>query len=299
MRVIVLMSSYNGELYIEEQIESILNQTIKCELVVRDDGSKDKTIEILKKYESAGKLKWYSGINVGPCQSFFDLIKNADEADYYALSDQDDYWDCNKLEVAISALEREEDNLKLYFCKRRIVDKDLNELNVENTYVRSTSPRTALIEGIAYGCTMVFNEPVKELIQQLKDTRYNYMHDAFIYRLVSLCGTVIYDEGQYISYRQHGNNVVGHERTGFSRWIERFRHLPNRRKSTTRSECAKDIYNNYKEQIKPEYIGLVKDMANVHTSMKARIKLVTSDGLMTQHPFNVIFLKFFILLGWL
>ena len=69
MKVIVLMSTYNGEKYIKEQIESILLQktkeNVRVELLVRDDGSSDKTMEILKEYSLEGKLHWYTGTNKG------------------------------------------------------------------------------------------------------------------------------------------------------------------------------------------------------------------------------------------
>lgn len=297
MKVIVLLSSYNGERYIKDQIESILQQTIHCELVVRDDGSSDKTQEILKEYERKGKLTWYTGQNLGPCDSFLNLIKNAGEANYYALSDQDDVWDEDKIEKGLEKISA--NKYSLYFCKRRIVDINLNELNVQNTYVRSVKPNTALIEGIAYGCTMLFNYNVKKAIEKLNQHYHDYMHDALIYRLVSLCGTVIYDEKPHISYRQHGDNVVGHELTGVKRWIQRFENLSKRKNSSTRSDCAKEIYENYLNIVKPEYRQLIYDVAYVRESKLARTRLVFRDGLITQHKPNVFFLKIFILIGWL
>ena len=96
-KVIVLMSTYNGEKYIKQQVDSILNQeNVSVELVVRDDGSNDNTISILKEYEKAGKLIWYTGDNKGAAYSFFDLMEYAknryDDYCYFALSDQDDIW---------------------------------------------------------------------------------------------------------------------------------------------------------------------------------------------------------------
>ncbi|EME3524541.1 glycosyltransferase, partial [Enterococcus faecium] len=93
--VTVFMSTYNSEMYLEEQIKSILKQKkVKVSLWVRDDGSSDNTINILEKYKKKGKLTYFSGCNLGYGKSFLDLFKNIKiPTDYYAYSDQDDYWE--------------------------------------------------------------------------------------------------------------------------------------------------------------------------------------------------------------
>ncbi|MBO6101263.1 MAG: glycosyltransferase, partial [Spirochaetaceae bacterium] len=105
--ITILLSTYNGEKYIEEQLQSIFAQTCwqNCTLVVRDDGSKDGTLAILKKYEQQGKLRLECGENIGFVRSFFWLINNATEADYYSFADQDDVWNVNKVERAVKMLE--------------------------------------------------------------------------------------------------------------------------------------------------------------------------------------------------
>ena len=83
--VCVLMSTYNGEKYLEEQIDSILAQKgCKVQLLVRDDGSSDGTIGILQKYHEEGYLEYYTGENLKPAKSFMDLLYNAPKAEYYA-----------------------------------------------------------------------------------------------------------------------------------------------------------------------------------------------------------------------
>ena len=93
MKITILLSSYNGEKYIEEQLNSIFNQTYdNISILVRDDNSKDGTVKILEKYAAQGKLKWYSGENLGCAKSFWDLLCNFGESDYYAFCDQYDVW---------------------------------------------------------------------------------------------------------------------------------------------------------------------------------------------------------------
>ena len=108
-KIVVLLSTYNGENYLKEQIDSILNQKSShhIDLMVRDDGSSDGTIEILKSYEEEypGRIKVHFKENVGYIKSYFELIREAEGYDYYALSDQDDIWLEDKMETAIEACE--------------------------------------------------------------------------------------------------------------------------------------------------------------------------------------------------
>ena len=91
-KVVVLLSSYNGGKYIKEQIESILAQSYKnVELFIRDDGSKDDTVKILKTYEHNPRIRVFYGENIGFFASFLWLLNNSVQADYYAFADQDDF----------------------------------------------------------------------------------------------------------------------------------------------------------------------------------------------------------------
>ena len=103
--VLVLLSSYNGEKYIKEQIDSILTQkNITVKLFIRDDGSTDATRNILKEYEKYSNCVVVFGDNIGAANSFLWLIQNAHSSGYYAFSDQDDIWDRDKLSSAISII---------------------------------------------------------------------------------------------------------------------------------------------------------------------------------------------------
>lgn len=108
-KVQVLLSAYNGEQYISEQIQSILNQThAAVSILIRDDGSTDKTMELLDQWVTThpDKIKLIKGTNVGVVSSFFELLRAADaEADYYSFCDQDDVWLDHKVEHAIARLD--------------------------------------------------------------------------------------------------------------------------------------------------------------------------------------------------
>lgn len=131
-KVAVLLSAYNGEKYIAKQVESIEKQTISDDitLIIRNDGSTDNTLNILqnlaKKYSN---IMLINGKNIGLIRSFFTLLEFAVkkyEFEFYAFSDQDDYWQKNKLESAIGRLDHEKRDIPLlYGCTSIIVDEDL------------------------------------------------------------------------------------------------------------------------------------------------------------------------------
>ena len=145
MRVAVLMSTYNGEKYLKQQIDSILNQRgdFQLDLLIRDDGSNDNTISILEEYTQTNKIHYYIGNNLGPAYSFLDLLINSHNYDFYAFADQDDYWMPNKISVAISNLS----NIKgpaLYFANAELVDSNLNSVG-RNVYKKTSTIAVAKI----------------------------------------------------------------------------------------------------------------------------------------------------------
>lgn len=119
-KLAVLLSTYNGEQYINQQLQSILNQTIKrhVTIIVRDDGSTDKTIDIIKKIQKDhNNIILLTGKNIGLVQSFFLLLNYGikKKYDYLAFSDQDDYWLPDKLARAVNLLNKENSNLPLLY----------------------------------------------------------------------------------------------------------------------------------------------------------------------------------------
>ena len=92
-KVLVLMSTYNGAIFLKEQLDSILNQEdVNVELLIRDDGSTDSTKFILKEYENYPNCTIVYGNNIGASNSFLWLLENCGKSDYYSFSDQDDIW---------------------------------------------------------------------------------------------------------------------------------------------------------------------------------------------------------------
>ena len=209
-KVLVLMSAYNGEKYIREQVESILKQSeVEVHLLIRDDGSKDGTVEILKSYENYNNIEVYQGGNLGACQSFFDLMQHAStEYSYYAFADQDDVWQKDKLKEAIRMMQGEKEVPVLYCGSYQLTDSALHELPGRRASEKNISFGNALIESNCTGCTAVFNRKTLELAKR-KIPKEAYMHDWWLYLMASAFGKVVYDETPHMMYRQHESNVLG------------------------------------------------------------------------------------------
>ncbi|MCE5201239.1 MAG: glycosyltransferase family 2 protein [Synergistaceae bacterium] len=300
MTVTVLMSTYNGKKYLVEQIESILRQTYTdLRLLVRDDGSSDSTLDILKYYGDLGHLAWYRGANLGPGRSFFDLVQNSPPSDFYAFADQDDVWDPDKIEAAVKCLCEINSDLPAMYCSAvRPVDCDLNILPNTDTKTKVLpSFGLSLAENIAPGCTFVFN---RESLEKFKNFKSEYvdMHDWAIYRIImAFDGIVIYDENAHIAYRQHGNNVIGFSNRGIKKWIARFNRIRDKKYYRIRSAFAENIKNIYYEELSEKNKRILDLIAEYHLSVMSRIKLAISDDIYMSHKTDSMIFSVLAILG--
>ena len=223
------MSTYNGEQYLREQLDSVLNQKgVVVSVVVRDDGSKDNTLNILQQYsEKYSNITVLSEQNCGVEMSFHRLCQYANDnikSDFYAFCDQDDVWQDDKLFVAIKSLEQfDKSQPNLYFSNLQMVDSNLTAIRKLFTPAEVViSKHMALIQVFTYGCTCVFNYQAlddycrAEFSKELK-------HDNWIYILCMFLGHVVYDEDSHILYRQHGTNLSGEKVSGVKLTIKRIK----------------------------------------------------------------------------
>lgn len=252
-KVVVLLSSYNGEKYLKEQIDSILTQEgVVVQLIVRDDGSKDSTLDILEGYQTKGKLKYYSGENKRTAQSFMDLVYAAPEAEFYAFSDQDDYWLPDKLRIGVEQIKKENCNTPLlYYGMPRIVDEKLNLILPQSaTCETMTTFESCLVNSKATGCTMIFNKVLWHILKSARP-EYVLMHDAWAHKVcLALEGKVIFDPDVHILYRQHGNNVVGVPKNLLGKI--RLYYGEFKKDDQMRSRCVKSLVESFGEQMPPD-----------------------------------------------
>ena len=211
----VFISTYNGEKYLREQLDSVLAQEgVNVKIFVRDDGSKDSTVEIFKEYQSKGLLSLYeSSENYGWSKSFAWLINNMPHADYYAYCDQDDVWLPKKLINAVTQLEKVDENIPaLCHSKFKIVDKDLKEFvqdKRENFFVEKDQQfMMSLLNNVVAGCTIVFNNKLRDIACEFPIDKIRAI-DMLLNNIASGAGEVLYSNDPQILYRQHGNNVIG------------------------------------------------------------------------------------------
>lgn len=241
MSVQILMSTYNGEKYLNQQLDSLLAQDYQDLLIlIRDDGSADNTINILREYEKkTSKISWYQGVNIGPAQSFFDLIMHADQnTEVFMFADQDDIWLNTKVSRAYSILTKAclfdgpkqdcpyttgdllvsnignnmhfSSRMPLLYCgETMVVDENLQIIQHSIIRkVRCLSFGNALVQNICTGCTAAINRELLFILQRTIPD-YMIMHDWWLYLTASCFGMVIYDKQPYIKYRQHVHNVTG------------------------------------------------------------------------------------------
>lgn len=212
-KVKVLVSAYNGERYLETQLKSLREQSgVQITIAARDDGSTDRTREILEKFSSQIPLSLIKGENAGAARSFLKLVQETEaDTNYYAYCDQDDYWLPEKLLKAVEKLEHCDDSIPaLYYSNVKRVGAGLEE--IKDPFRKNYHTETfgaVMVSTAAPGCTMVFNKALF-LIMKEYVPEYLLMHDSWTLQVcAAVGGRVIYDDDSYILYRQHGGNVVG------------------------------------------------------------------------------------------
>lgn len=276
--ITVLMSTYNGEKYLREQIDSLLGQRkVDLKILVRDDGSCDNTLSILHEYEKKyDHFIFYKGENLGPAYSFFDLLSKAEKTDYYAFCDQDDIWDNDKLITAIKKLEMLDSEVpNLYYSNLRIVDEHMNFYRLSHDKpLYNDNKYSALTEGLCTGCTAVFNNTAKEIIAE-NIPKFCTMHDTWLYMTCKILGNTIYDEEPHISYRQHDGNVVGtYLKKNITKALEERIIRAFRRDYQPRYMNSKSFYQCYEQCLNELDKKKILKVLNYKKSFKQRLSLI-------------------------
>lgn len=234
--VAILLCTFNGQRYLEEQLNSFDTQDHhNWTLWASDDGSTDNTIDLLSSYQNKwpkNRLNIKTGPSKGFAANFLALLNNgAINADYYAYSDQDDIWNRSKLSRAIRWLESMPRNIPALYCTRtQLIDEIGTNIGFSPLFKKSPGFANALVQNIGGGNTMVFNEAARNLMKEagLVDV---CTHDWWTYIVVSGCGgNVFYDPMPSLLYRQHEANLCGSNQGWLARvvrirmlWQGRFR----------------------------------------------------------------------------
>lgn len=274
MKVDILLSFYKGEQYIDDQVESILNQDAinLSKLLIRNDGEYSKKLTEFKN-ESINVIQ---GENLGVKYSFFELIKQSNnDSSYFAFCDQDDVWKKDKVKTAIDMLNPYQDVPAMYFSKAMLVDDKLSPIGLDTFEDGVFDFERTLIKNNAIGCTIIFNKKLRDILKS-RLPNYNcisesFLHDHLLYALCSgMGGKIIFDETPHIYYRQHQNNVVGN-RTGL---IKKIRANGIFNTNRVRSSWAKELYSNFSDVLAPNNKILLENIINYRSNWKIRLILM-------------------------
>ncbi len=250
-KIAIVLGFYEGYEFINEQLQSIFDQTHQNFIIyVSDDNSKNSfSIEKLNISER-NKKKIRVGFrnkNIGYAKNFLNaLVSINDYFDYYAFSDQDDIWYPEKLEKAIKSLEEYPDNqANLYGSRTELIGASEEiKLGKSIEFKKSPSFQNALTQNIFGGNTMVFNKTAFDLIYSSKINQKIIAHDWWCYQIISGAGgNVFYDKNIYLKYRQHNTNLIGSNISLKDKWL-RFCKVANGNFKIQNDHNLKSIINN-------------------------------------------------------
>jgi glycosyltransferase involved in cell wall biosynthesis len=290
--VSVLLATYNGGFFLEEQLDSIYKQSYQClSLLARDDGSFDNTLSILQREQRKGMLSLMSSNeNLGPANNFLTLLKHSDpNARYFSFSDQDDIWKTDKIERAIKKLESIEEELPVIYCSTVEYANNSGQLIRKSNRPNKLTFGNALVENIITGCTIVMNRSARNLIIKHIPEKC-IMHDAWCYLVLSCFGRVIYDEVPGLRYRQHDSNVLGVSTTQLGLFKNRIRRLFEKR-GLSYHEQAESFLEIFSCQVPEDKYKLLKRFVS---SKYQRLVLIFDKEIIRQSKFDTFLLKLLI-----
>lgn len=230
-KVIILLATYNGATFLDEQLASFIEQSWNnIDLIVSDDGSTDETLTLLTKWQakwSKGNFTIIKGPRTGYADNFRHLMLSLkNEESYVAFSDQDDIWHKDKLSNAINKLSLHKDIAPAMYCSRtRLVDVNGQAFGLSPLFSKPPSFSNALTQSLAGGNTIVMNTGAFNIVYQSAMRTSFFSHDWWCYQIITGAGGyVIYDPEPQIDYRQHDSNIFGRN-TGTKAILRRIRGL--------------------------------------------------------------------------
>ena len=229
-RIQILLSTYNGEKYLREQLDSFaaLEGFDSVKVLIRDDGSRDGTRFLLKEYRERYGFDVIYGENVGLNASMHRLFLAADvSCNYFAYADQDDRWLPHKLTRAVKmldALDGGGGTPLLYSARSTLTDESLTPVGATVYPRREPSFYNAMIQNVCPGHSQVFNRPLLEILKRYLAPR-TYVIDHWIWLCATAFGKFVLDREETTLYRQHGHNVIGYGASRAELLRNRFRQV--------------------------------------------------------------------------
>jgi glycosyltransferase involved in cell wall biosynthesis len=286
-QVAILMCTKNGAAFLDEQLNSIADQThTNWVLFVSDDGSTDETRKILKDFADSHKQKTVvrNGPGKGVYANFLSLTTDPTiDADYFAFSDQDDMWYKDKLQRALTWLVTIPGDVPALYCGRtELVSNDGQSYGLSPLFTRPIAFRNALIQSLGGGNTMVFNKTAKRLLETVGGLEV-VLHDWWMYQLISAVGGAIrYDPQPALQYRQHPDNLIG-SNLGWRARLVRFRMILSGRFSAWNAMNIAAFQQVPADLIKPQNRAVLQLFAKARTaSLPKRLYYLKRSGVYRQ-----------------
>lgn len=297
-KIQILLSTFNGEKHLCEQLDSFVNldNYSEVKVLIRDDGSSDLTAEILKEYSEKYGFEVLFGENVGLNRSLFQLLQKADRScEYFSFADQDDVWLADKLSRADASLSQiPSDTPALYAACSSLTDDELNITG--RTFIpKRTSFYNAMVQNVCIGHTQVFNRAHLELLSSSYTDDMMIM-DYWSYLLASCFGEIIYDKKPTTLYRQHSNNVIGYSNSFFRTLGIRMKRVRTK-KSVKNAAQLKAFLDIFEERIPQEYRDETERFFKKQKSFFTRLGYVFSTRAYRQTFLETLIFKFMYLLG--
>lgn len=293
--VLVLMSTYNGERFLCEQLDSVLTQSgVDVRLLIRDDGSTDNTLRILRQYaERYPDVELHEAKNVGFIKSFSALIQMAVDypttPDFYAFCDQDDVWMPEKLGIACDRLSKMDASKPCLFTSNSMeVDSDGNEMELFHKGHRPDYRKgNVLVYGTEQGCSMVFNRKAVEIYAGCPPEIT--WHDRWLYHICYFLGETSYEHKPLFYYRIHKNNALANNKANSlvnekRRIVRIFRLLFTEPPMTKHVEMAREFYEHFGDQLSADEQCLFKRYIVCRRNIISKIYLLCSSQF--SYPFS-------------
>jgi len=298
-KIQILLSTYNGESYLKEQLDSFLalENYGDVKVLIRDDGSTDGTLAILYEYRDKHGFEIIEGKNLGLNASMYELLAHRDrDCEYYSFSDQDDVWLKDKLSRGINALADFDSSKPCLYCScSYLTDDDLNILGHTFVPKRKLSFYNAMIQNVCPGHAQICNKAFADVLSE-KYSDGIMVFDYWCYLLASAIGTVVFDPTPTTLYRQHKSNAIGCEHSRLKILKIRI----SRVKSKVSAENARQLKALYDvcfdiipDEYKKETERFFKGQRNVFT----RIGYLFRSKSYRQTPIETLIFRFMYLFG--
>lgn len=298
------MSTFNGERNLVRQVKSILAQRgVRVLLTIRDDGSQERTVSLLKEINRAYKnVEVVFGENIGYKKSFLSLFDYLNkDADYFAFSDQDDIWEDKKLFRAVEKLEKVKTPVRLYVSSIKYFDEQLNFILKKDVTKTKKGIRSLFTRNRYAGCTFVFSRELARIVannvaENLSDKALPD-HDFYVISFAYTYGDVLFDSASFIKHIRYKNSV-----TAGNGILKRLKveYTNTFKRDNTRVHMAEvllESQNNIIESPSPEVVSYLKEIVHYKDNIFNRVYFMRnlSSGILIcnlETSFQVLIGKF-------